>query len=209
MFKQDLEVIDALRRDAVYVREPHTSGIKKISAYAGQLSWIGGKFPIDIGVDFTWYPALGYNTERPISQNNLKFELANVLYNLAALYSQLAMSSNRGTTDGLRSACNYFCLAAGVIAHIKNSVIPELRSTPPEDMDESTMESLQQLLLAEGSHGWIQGCIDCKASCQGIRLLWCCGRLGSEERGNQLGVDTPYNREAPPFCCSSTVSTSM
>lgn len=149
MFKQDLEVIDALRRDAVYVREPHTSGIKKISAYAGQLSWIGGKFPIDIGVDFTWYPALGYNTERPISQNNLKFELANVLYNLAALYSQLAMSSNRGTTDGLRSACNYFCLAAGVIAHIKNSVIPELRSTPPEDMDESTMESLQQLLLAQ------------------------------------------------------------
>ena len=102
-----------------------------------------------IGVDFTWYPALGYNTKRPISQNNLKFELANVLYNLAALYSQLAMSSNRGTTDGLRSACNYFCLAAGVIAHIKNSVIPELRSTPPEDMDESTMESLQQLLLAQ------------------------------------------------------------
>ncbi|CZT44935.1 probable pH-response regulator palA protein [Rhynchosporium secalis] len=150
MFKEDLEVIDALRRDAVFVREPHISGIKKISAYAGQLAWMGGKFPIDIGVDFTWYPALGYNTERPNSQNNLKFELANVLYNLAALYSQLAMSSNRGTTEGLRSACNYFCLAAGVISHIKNTVIPELRSTPPEDMDDSTLESLQQLLLAQG-----------------------------------------------------------
>jgi len=48
MFKQDLEVIDALRRDAVHVREPHVSGIKKISAYAGQLSWMGGKFPIDV-----------------------------------------------------------------------------------------------------------------------------------------------------------------
>lgn len=48
MFKQDLEVIDNLRRDAVNVREPHTSGIKKISAYAGQLSWMGGKFPIDV-----------------------------------------------------------------------------------------------------------------------------------------------------------------
>ncbi|CZS90214.1 probable pH-response regulator palA protein [Rhynchosporium agropyri] len=150
MFKEDLEVIDALRRDAVFVREPHISGIKKISAYAGQLAWMGGKFPIDIGVDFTWYPALGYNTERPNSQNNLKFELANVLYNLAALYSQLAMSSNRGTTEGLRSACNYFCLATGVISHIKNTVIPELRSTPPEDMDDSTLESLQQLLLAQG-----------------------------------------------------------
>jgi programmed cell death 6-interacting protein len=48
MFRQDLEVIDALRRDAVHVREPHTSGIKKISAYAGQISWMGGKFPIDV-----------------------------------------------------------------------------------------------------------------------------------------------------------------
>ena len=48
MFKQDLEVIDALRRDAINVREPHTSGIKKIAAYAGQLSWMAGKFPIDV-----------------------------------------------------------------------------------------------------------------------------------------------------------------
>jgi programmed cell death 6-interacting protein len=50
MFKQDLEVIDALRRDAVHVREPHVSGIKKICAYAGQLSWMGGKFPIDVSL---------------------------------------------------------------------------------------------------------------------------------------------------------------
>jgi len=48
MFRQDLEVIDALRRDAVNVAEPHTSGIRKISAYAGQLAWLGGKFPIDV-----------------------------------------------------------------------------------------------------------------------------------------------------------------
>lgn len=49
MFKQDLEVIDGLRTAAVSVREPHTSGIKKISAYAAQLAWMGAKFPIDVG----------------------------------------------------------------------------------------------------------------------------------------------------------------
>jgi programmed cell death 6-interacting protein len=48
MFKQDLEVIDNLRRDAVNVKEPHASGLKKIAAYAAQLAWIGGKFPIDV-----------------------------------------------------------------------------------------------------------------------------------------------------------------
>jgi programmed cell death 6-interacting protein len=48
MFKQDLEVIDALRRAAALVREPHLGGIKKILVYSGQLSWIAGKFPIDV-----------------------------------------------------------------------------------------------------------------------------------------------------------------
>lgn len=50
MFKQDLQVIDQLRRDAVNVQEPHPSGIAKLTSYAAQLVWIGGKFPIDVGV---------------------------------------------------------------------------------------------------------------------------------------------------------------
>lgn len=48
MFRHDLEVVDALRRDAINVREAHASGIKKLQAYAAQLVWISGKFPIDV-----------------------------------------------------------------------------------------------------------------------------------------------------------------
>ncbi len=83
------------------------------------------------------------------SQNNIRFELANVLYNLASLYSQLAMSLNRNTSEGLKSACNYFCLSAGVISYLRTDIVPELRSAPPEDMDEMTLESLEHLLLAQ------------------------------------------------------------
>lgn len=72
-----------------------------------------------------------------------------MLFNLAALYSQLAVATYHGTSEGLKSASQYFCLAAGVISHIKSVVIPELRSTPPEDMDIATLESVQQLLLAQ------------------------------------------------------------
>lgn len=149
MFTRDLEAIDKLRVDAVNVLEAHVSGIKKLTAYAAQLVFIGGKFPIDIGVEFAWYPALGFNTQRPISEDNLRFELANILYNLAALYSQLAISLNRSTSEGLKSACNYFCLAAGILGHIKLEVIPEMRTLPPDDMDTMTLESLQQLMLAQ------------------------------------------------------------
>lgn len=48
MFRQDLDAIDSLRRDAINVREPHPSGISILQAYIAQLLWIGGKFPIDV-----------------------------------------------------------------------------------------------------------------------------------------------------------------
>ncbi|KAL8934966.1 MAG: hypothetical protein Q9216_005649 [Gyalolechia sp. 2 TL-2023] len=150
MFKKDLEAIDSIRTNAVNSLEAHVSGIQKITMYAAQLVWIGGKFPIDVRM--------------PESQNNLRFELANILYNLASLYTQLAVSLNRSTSDGLKSACNYFCHAAGVISHLKDAVIPDLRTTPPEDMDTMTLESIQQLLLAQA-----QECFWSKAVKDGLK----------------------------------------
>jgi programmed cell death 6-interacting protein len=98
------------------------------------------------------------------SQSNLKFELANVVYNLASLYSQLASSAVRTTGAGLKSACNYFCLSAGVISFLKSTIIPELRLTPPEDMDSMTLESLEHLLLAQA-----QECFWQKAVMDGLK----------------------------------------
>ncbi|KAH7347267.1 BRO1-like domain-containing protein [Plectosphaerella cucumerina] len=150
MFRQDLEVVDNLRREAINVREPHPSGIKALQAYAAQLMWIGGKFPIDLGAEFTWYPALGYNTDRPMVRNNLKYELMNVLFNLAALYSQLAVGQARSGVEGVKKAVHYFSLGAGVLTYMKKEVLPELRmSDPPEDMDGHTLEALTELLLAQ------------------------------------------------------------
>lgn len=150
MFTKDLEIIEKMRSTAIHGQEPHPSNIPKLQAYAAELVWISGKFPIDIGVDFPWYPALGYNVSRPVSRNNLRFELANIVFNLAAMYSQLAMSSNRSTPDGLKVAANNFCLAAGVLSHLRDAVLPELRTTPPEDMDTMTLECLEKLMLAQG-----------------------------------------------------------
>lgn len=149
MFREDLELIDQLREDAIAVQEPHVSGIERLTAYSVQLRWIGGKFPIDIGVDFPWYPALGFYTDTAVLQNNVRFELANILYNLAALYSQLAFSTNRESGDGLKTASQYSSAAAGVLCFLRTVIILDMRSTPPGDMDEMTLESLEQLCLAQ------------------------------------------------------------
>jgi programmed cell death 6-interacting protein len=150
MFTADLDMIEKLRSTAIHAQEPHPSHIPQLQRYAAQLVWLSGKFPVDIGVEFPWYPALGYNTGRPSARNSLRFELANIVFNLAAMYSQLAMSSNRSTSDGLKVAANNFCMAAGVLAHLRNVVLPELRTEPPEDMDLMTLECLEKLMLAQG-----------------------------------------------------------
>ncbi|KAF2872702.1 BRO1-like domain-containing protein [Massariosphaeria phaeospora] len=150
LFTKDLETIEKLRATAIHAQEPHPSNIPKLQAYAAQLVWISGKFPIDIGVEFPWYPALGYNTNRSASRNNIRWELANVMFNIAAMYSQLAMSSNRSTSDGLKASANNFCLAAGVLSYLRDTVLPELRTAPPEDMDTMTLECLEKLMLAQG-----------------------------------------------------------
>lgn len=50
MFTRDFEAIDKLRTSAVNSLEAHVSGIKKLTAYAAQLVFMGGKFPIDVGI---------------------------------------------------------------------------------------------------------------------------------------------------------------
>lgn len=65
------------------------------------------------------------------------------------MYSQLAFSSNRSTSDGLKNAANNFCFAAGVFKHLRENVIPDLRSAPPEEMDAATLEALEALMLAQ------------------------------------------------------------
>nr|POE75749.1 ph-response regulator protein pala/rim20 [Quercus suber] len=148
-FTRDFEVIDQLRNDAVNALEPHSSGVGKIHAYIAQLVWMGGKFPVDLGADFTWYPSIGYQQGRGHTENNIRFELANVAFNLAAMYSQLAFASNRATTDGLKNAAANFCFAAGVLKHLQLEIIPDLRISSPEAMDTLTLESLQALMLAQ------------------------------------------------------------
>ena len=96
MFKKDLEAIDQMRSNAVNSLEAHVSGVQKLTLYAAQLVWIGGKFPIDIGVDFTWYPALGFNTQIPESQKQPPFRAGKYpLQSRRPLFSTCSLSESK------------------------------------------------------------------------------------------------------------------
>jgi programmed cell death 6-interacting protein len=74
-----------------------------------------------------------------------------VLYNIGALYSQLATAQSRTTAESLKRACLYFQQAAGAFQYlIKQS--GDLRLPPGvivDDFSESTLDSLKSLMLAQ------------------------------------------------------------
>ena len=53
-------------------------------------------------------------TGLPSCQRTVAFEKASVLFNMAALYSQLAARQERGTQEGLDSAVDSYLRAAGI-----------------------------------------------------------------------------------------------
>lgn len=50
----------------------------------------------------------------PVCQQNLSLEKASILFNMAALYSQIGTRSDRQTTEGLVEAISAFQKAAGM-----------------------------------------------------------------------------------------------
>lgn len=148
-FEDDCRAIEALREDAIHVTEPHISGVDRLTAYANQLQYITTKFPLELGIEFAWWPALGYHKSTPVIHANIKFELANILFNLAALYSQLALNNNRTSSDGLKQAAQYGVAAAGTLFYLRTEILPDLHSAIPEDMDDVTLLSLENMCLAQ------------------------------------------------------------
>ena len=105
----------------------------------------------------------------PISLNNLVFERAALLFNLAALYSQLATTEDRSSITGIKRAASsyqvysplclihsYLCFqyAAGTLFFLYSSVLPEFVESchadeSPIELSKDFVKGLECLMLAQ------------------------------------------------------------
>lgn len=61
----------------------------------------------------------------------------------------MAFNNNRTTPEGLKLAAQYEVAAAGIFCFLRTEIVPEMRSTPPQDMDDATLQCLEKLCLAQ------------------------------------------------------------
>ncbi|KAJ6619711.1 BRO1-like domain-containing protein [Mycena sp. CBHHK59/15] len=158
-FKNDINRWQNLRKEGVG-GVVHADRVNTALSYHAQLLSILTKLPTDIQLEIAYAPAFS-PASLPVTLRNIAFERAAVLFNLAALYSQLAGSEDRSNVDGIKRAIPNYQQAAGTLSFLRSSAIPKLVFAPDEeylplDLSEPFVCGLEWLMLAQAQECWWQ-----------------------------------------------------
>ncbi|GAA6092983.1 rhophilin-2 isoform X1 [Tachysurus ichikawai] len=147
-------------RKACFTPSRSNTGIELLASYFSQLSLLESRFfspNRPMGIFFTWYDSF---TGVPVCQQNISLEKASILFNMAALYTQIGIRSNRRTQAGLEDAIDALQKSAGVLHHLKET----FTHTPSYDMSPAMLNMLIKMMLAQA-----QECVFEKITLPGIR----------------------------------------
>ncbi|KAF6168949.1 hypothetical protein GIB67_038446 [Kingdonia uniflora] len=151
--EDDLETVKKLRSDLE--RSSDSPDVRRdlLLTYYKALIVMETRFPISAdkdhinAVNFTWYDA--FKPKNKASQQSIQLEKAAVLFNLGAVYSQIAVSADRSSSpNGLKVACNSFMAAAGAFAFLRDNVSMKVQSTTV-DVSSECAGMLERLMLAQ------------------------------------------------------------
>ncbi|KAF4094392.1 hypothetical protein AMELA_G00014630 [Ameiurus melas] len=147
-------------RKACRTPSRNDSGVDLLASYFSQLSLLESRFfspNHPMGIFFTWYDSF---TGVPVCQQNVSLEKASILFNMAALYSQIGTRSDRHTQSGLEDAITALQKSAGVFNYLKET----FTHTPSYDMSPAMLNMLIKMMLAQA-----QECVFEKITLPGIR----------------------------------------
>ncbi|KAI2662562.1 Rhophilin-2 [Labeo rohita] len=106
-FQDEIDDLMDLRQ-ASRTPSRNPSGVDLLANYFSQLSFLETRFfspTRQTGIFFTWYDSF---TGVPVCQQNISLEKASMLFNMAALYSQIGTRADRQTQAGLEDAIDAF-----------------------------------------------------------------------------------------------------
>nr|XP_057903535.1 programmed cell death 6-interacting protein-like [Doryrhamphus excisus]XP_057903586.1 programmed cell death 6-interacting protein-like isoform X2 [Doryrhamphus excisus] len=152
-----VEELNKLRRNAVgRPLDKHESALEILLRYYDQLCAVEPKFPFSenqLCLTFTWKDAFDkgslFGGSVKLALASLGYEKTCVLFNAAALASQIASEQNLDNDEGLKNAAKYYQLASGAFGHIKDTVLSALNREPTMDIAPETVGTLSIIMLAQ------------------------------------------------------------
>nr|XP_045622432.1 tyrosine-protein phosphatase non-receptor type 23-like isoform X2 [Procambarus clarkii] len=120
-YSTEIHELEALRASATHA--PHDfTGCSTLKKYYCQLHFLLSRFPLgenpSIAITFNWYDiysSVVYNV------NDIKYEMACILYNIGALHTDLGAMDARNTPDGMKISCTHFQCAAWAFQHLRET----------------------------------------------------------------------------------------
>ncbi|XP_007543204.1 rhophilin-2 isoform X1 [Poecilia formosa] len=186
-------------RQACRTPSRNETGVELLAKYYSHLPLIENRFfspTRQTGIFFTWYDSF---TGVPVCQQNLSLEKASMVFNMAALYSQIGTRSDRQTIVGLQEAISSFQRAAGMLSHLKAT----FTHIPSYDMSPAMVSMLIQLMIAQA-----QECLFEKIALPGVQNQFTSLIKMAQEAAkvseiydqvHQLMVQTPIKDNVPLF----------
>ncbi|KAJ1921863.1 pH-response regulator protein palA/rim20 [Tieghemiomyces parasiticus] len=151
----DLHALDDLRGQCRTVAEVGPELVLRLQRYYAQLTQVSRRFPADVcgKPGLSWRDGFPEVADRPVAAPGLSYDRAATLFNLAAVYSALALREDRLTVTGLKRACHYYQQAAGVLDHLQSRVVSEWTSgadpTEAVDFQPGVLTVLRLTMLAQ------------------------------------------------------------
>ncbi|XP_038144667.1 programmed cell death 6-interacting protein isoform X1 [Cyprinodon tularosa] len=152
-----VEELNKLRKSALgRPLDKHESSLEILLRYYDQLCAIEPKFPFSenqLCLTFTWKDAFDkgslFGGSVKLSLASLGYEKTCVLFNCAALASQIAVEQNTDNDECLKAAARFYQLASGAFSHIKDTVLSALNREPTMDICPETVGTLSTIMLAQ------------------------------------------------------------
>ncbi|XP_074652220.1 programmed cell death 6-interacting protein-like isoform X2 [Tubulanus polymorphus] len=156
-YEQSLVEFNKLRSQVINkLADKHESTLDVLNRYYDQLAAIESKLPIaenQIRINFKWYSAFGkdsiFGGKKSLSIASGTYEKVCVLFNIAALQSQLAENQNHDSDDGLKASAKYFQNASGIFSHLKDCVLSHVQQDPTPDLSPDALSALSALMVAQ------------------------------------------------------------
>lgn len=157
-----LNELEKLRMNSTWrTLDKHEGSLDTMCRYHDQLKSLESKCPPhDVQIPFKWKDAFDKGTffggSTSLTLSSLTYERICILFNIAAMQSQLAASlcADAKNDTALKSASKFFQLASGIFTYLKNNVSICIQQEPTPDLQPDTLSALAAIMLAQAQESF-------------------------------------------------------